>query len=223
MPIRYYVHGDAHESSPEKYYCAFCDLFESREHFSGASHTGDHQDRYGHSLKGWNELNKKRPEKYQRPATAENLFALLPKKPKPKTGRFYRWLKRQEGRDDPIGDLAGDVEADGAYPRASDSIKALRSHLVQKRACSEALQALAEAWDEFKSNDRNRSGISIKVRFEVFRSDDYRCRICGASAQDGVRLEVDHKVPVSKGGSDELQNLWTLCFKCNRGKGASDL
>ncbi|MGH8497374.1 MAG: YozE family protein [Methylococcales bacterium] len=153
------------------------------------------------------------------------MFALLPKKPKPRTGRFSLWLKQQTGRDDPIGDLAGDMEADGTYPQASDSIKVLRTHLVQKHACPEALQALAEAWDEFKSNNRNRSGISIKVRFEVFRSDGYRCRICSASAsvQDGIRLEVDHEVPVSKGGSDELENLWTLCFKCNRGKGASDL
>ncbi|MFQ5431805.1 MAG: HNH endonuclease [Nitrospinota bacterium] len=40
---------------------------------------------------------------------------------------------------------------------------------------------------------------------------------CGSSGQC-IKLEVDHKVPISKGGSDSLDNLQTLCFKCNRGK-----
>jgi len=223
MPIRYYLHGDAHESLYGQYYCAFCDGFVDREHFSDTSHKGDHQDRYVLSLKNWNKFKKNYPRKYQRHTTAENLFALLPKKPRPNTGRFYSWLKRQQDRDDPIGDLASDVGRDGTYPQAIDSFKVLRAYLMKKHAEPEALQALEDAWEEFKTNKQDRSGLSIKVRFEVFRSDNYRCRICGASAQEGIRLEVDHKIPVSKGGTDELHNLWTLCFKCNRGKGAGDL
>jgi 5-methylcytosine-specific restriction endonuclease McrA len=34
----------------------------------------------------------------------------------------------------------------------------------------------------------------------------------------GIRLELDHKLPKSKGGNDDLDNLQTLCFECNRGK-----
>lgn len=60
-------------------------------------------------------------------------------------------------------------------------------------------------------------------RFRVFQRDGYRCQICGRSAQDGATLEVDHKVPRSKGGSNDIDNLWTLCFECNRGKHAHDL
>ena len=42
--------------------------------------------------------------------------------------------------------------------------------------------------------------------------------LCGASANDGVKLEVDHIVPVSKGGKSTMDNLQTLCERCNRGK-----
>jgi 5-methylcytosine-specific restriction endonuclease McrA len=49
----------------------------------------------------------------------------------------------------------------------------------------------------------------------VLQRDKYRCVLCGAS---GVSLEVDHKIPVARGGSDDLDNLQTLCFPCNRGK-----
>ena len=36
-----------------------------------------------------------------------------------------------------------------------------------------------------------------------------------------VALEIDHIIPLSRGGTDELQNLQTLCYNCNREK--SDL
>ncbi|HJB68761.1 MAG TPA: HNH endonuclease [Candidatus Fournierella excrementigallinarum] len=32
-------------------------------------------------------------------------------------------------------------------------------------------------------------------------------------------LEIDHIIPVSKGGRTEEDNLQTLCWKCNRSKG----
>jgi len=61
-------------------------------------------------------------------------------------------------------------------------------------------------------------GISKKTRFLVFDRDKYQCRYCGKSTDDGVILEVDHVVPRSKGGTDEIENLVTACFDCNRGK-----
>lgn len=60
--------------------------------------------------------------------------------------------------------------------------------------------------------------MSDNLRFEVLRRDHYRCCLCGATKQDGVKLEVDHILPVAKGGRTELNNLQTLCERCNRGK-----
>lgn len=68
-----------------------------------------------------------------------------------------------------------------------------------------------------------RSQVTPKVRMQVLSRDDYTCQICGRSRKDGVKLEVDHKIPVAKGGTSELSNLWTLCFDCNRGKSDSVL
>lgn len=65
-----------------------------------------------------------------------------------------------------------------------------------------------------------RRAISRKLRLLILERDGYRCCLCGRTAKE-AKLEVDHKIPVAKGGTDSLNNLWTLCIDCNRGK--SDL
>jgi len=64
-----------------------------------------------------------------------------------------------------------------------------------------------------------------RIRFAILKRDNYRCRLCGISAKDGehIRLEIDHITPKYLGGSNDLSNLWTLCFACNRGKGVEEL
>ena len=66
------------------------------------------------------------------------------------------------------------------------------------------------------------STVSESVRYEVLRRDRGHCVLCGASGRDGVRLEVDHIVPRSRGGSNQLENLQSLCGPCNRGKSNRD-
>lgn len=69
----------------------------------------------------------------------------------------------------------------------------------------------------------SRTPIPWKLRFRIMRRDNKRCQMCGMTAADGVRLEVDHKVPVAKGGKTVEDNLWVLCQPCNGGKSDSDL
>lgn len=56
-----------------------------------------------------------------------------------------------------------------------------------------------------------------RKRAIVFERDEHTCRHCGASEH----LTVDHVYPKSLGGSDELDNLQTLCRSCNSRKGVS--
>lgn len=41
----------------------------------------------------------------------------------------------------------------------------------------------------------------------------------GRGREDGVKLHVDHVIPVSRGGKSVMDNLQTLCEDCNCGKG----
>lgn len=62
-----------------------------------------------------------------------------------------------------------------------------------------------------------RTRLSVRTRFEVFKRDDFTCRYCGRKTPRVV-LEIDHVIPVSKGGTDDQENLVTSCWECNRGK-----
>lgn len=62
--------------------------------------------------------------------------------------------------------------------------------------------------------------VPSRTRYLVFRRDQFRCVMCGATAAEGAKLEADHILPKSKGGTGALANLQTLCDRCNRGKGS---
>lgn len=62
--------------------------------------------------------------------------------------------------------------------------------------------------------------INLRLRFLVMKRDNFKCCICGASpAKDPtVELHIDHIIPWAKGGETVMENLQTLCSKCNLGK-----
>lgn len=61
---------------------------------------------------------------------------------------------------------------------------------------------------------------TLKLRFQVLHRDNFTCQYCGQTPQHGIKLEVDHILPTSKGGETILDNLITSCYSCNRGKQA---
>lgn len=65
-----------------------------------------------------------------------------------------------------------------------------------------------------------RNLMTKKLREFIKKRDDYTCCNCGnsISKEPNLLLEIDHIIPVSKGGCTVEDNLQTLCWKCNRSK-----
>ena len=61
---------------------------------------------------------------------------------------------------------------------------------------------------------RKRESFTARKSLAVFKRDDYKCVFCGTPDD----LTVDHVYPWSKGGSDGMENLQTLCASCNSKK-----
>ena len=52
------------------------------------------------------------------------------------------------------------------------------------------------------------------IREFIFKRDNYKCLKCG----NVKNLQLDHIIPISKGGENKLMNLQTLCNSCNSKK-----
>lgn len=68
--------------------------------------------------------------------------------------------------------------------------------------------------------------ISDKLRRHILERNGYTCQVCGAGAGEEslcepgkkCRLEIDHAVPISQGGTDEEHNLRAVCVWYNKDK-----
>jgi 5-methylcytosine-specific restriction endonuclease McrA len=70
-------------------------------------------------------------------------------------------------------------------------------------------------------------GYDDELLSEIYDKTNGYCRYCGKKLAWrnygilGARAtwEVDHGIPLSRGGSDYFRNLWSACIECNREKG----
>lgn len=110
--------------------------------------------------------------------------------------------------------------SNGAYLRKfgkwSEALKAFVNYINQYEICNEDIYDL-------KTSQITKRDINLRLRFIVLQRDNFKCCTCGASPakEPGVILHVDHIIPWSKGGETVIDNLQTLCSKCNWGKGNS--
>jgi HNH endonuclease len=69
------------------------------------------------------------------------------------------------------------------------------------------------------SSPQNREYLSQGQKTKLFQSHDSLCATCGLKISPGVRgLQADHKIPLSRGGSNDLSNWQPMCNNCNVGK-----
>lgn len=89
-----------------------------------------------------------------------------------------------------------------------------------KQLCEEKISGFIEKrkidiWDHRRNTRRPVPG---SVRYQVLVNAHHRCELCGVDASLRA-LEVDHIIPKSLGGPDEIDNYQALCYKCNTNKG----
>lgn len=56
--------------------------------------------------------------------------------------------------------------------------------------------------------------IPPEVKKYVFERNQYQCQSCGKTNLQ-IELQIDHIIPLARGGSNDISNLQTLCSKCN--------
>lgn len=94
---------------------------------------------------------------------------------------------------------------------------------------SETVEAVSEYISkriEYRESAAGQRALMTKAYREKIKArDNYTCQMCSASVEEQslLLLEVDHIIPISKGGKSVDDNLQTLCWKCNRSKGAKIL
>jgi 5-methylcytosine-specific restriction endonuclease McrA len=64
------------------------------------------------------------------------------------------------------------------------------------------------------SRRSNREPMDPAIVKEVFKRDNYICQYCGSKNN----LSIDHKIPLARGGSHDIDNLCIACKPCNSSK-----
>lgn len=127
------------------------------------------------------------------------------------------------GPDVPLGDkgqwtfvLKKEDDADRVLRCLADNIAHLSGRRVRPHNGS-SVQTGVTVPAPAAPGERNRRTLPRSTRFAVLVRDAYTCQYCGRRAPE-VELHVDHRKPVSQGGSDTLDNLVAACVDCNLGK-----
>lgn len=92
--------------------------------------------------------------------------------------------------------------------------------VLDTRTIDALVETLSEKIRWRKSALGQRALMTAKLRGQIKERDDHTCQQCSVSilAEPHLLLEVDHIVPVSRGGLSTEENLQTLCWRCNRTK-----
>lgn len=183
------------------------------------------------------------PNKKQYPEQIQKLQLLLEELETLKEAKHiienYKTEYQQYLRDVP--DYVMQEDADGFYTRlgfanisedvltieykfsyTSDGGFAKRSFTVPmtEETIAELINVLESKLTASAFSKEQRTLMTPKLREFIKHRDNYTCCQCGNStyAEPNLLLEIDHIIPVSKGGLTEKNNLQTLCWKCNRSK-----
>ena len=131
------------------------------------------------------------------------------------------WMKlgKQPSRRD-LNKIGSEISYK-AYERKFGKWSTALKMFVEHYNSTIAVQASGSNIEEKVNSSHTTSrDINLRMRYHVMKRDNFKCCKCGASpaTDHSVELHIDHIIPWSKGGETILDNLQTLCSKCNLGK-----
>lgn len=124
---------------------------------------------------------------------------------------YDTWIRAAQGLGDRVGHMLSKLDSFYAW---SD-----KSNVAQE----ETGEAGTDADVDLSTFSVEETSVLPAQRYQVFQRDQWKCVSCGKDPiMHDITLHVDHIVPRSKGGPDQLDNYQTLCDTCNLGKGNRD-
>lgn len=170
------------------------------------------------------ERNRELLEKYEK--EAEALRSYIPQEKCRADGKSYEKCKETERvlfdkeKKAPATDIKVDVNL--RYVSPAGKVDVSKSGVFDYVALVRIVDSVSTYRVDRKTYEHlvaaERGILTDSMRYDVLKRDGFRCVLCGMSAKDGAMLHVDHIIPVSKGGKTTMDNLRTLCEKCNLGK-----
>jgi hypothetical protein len=191
---------------PKEIECSSCGRLEKVD--AAAMARAELVERAGFSLDEWEKLIRSREANSIRPALLQRLLRLS-----------FEEASSRLGRATQLGLLV----------RLSElryNLTPLRCSVCQRQYGREedaVSVATVEPSSAITSEHYERERIPAQMRFRVLTRDNFRCRYCGRTRDDGAILHLDHVIPVSNGGETSEANLLTACDRCNLGKSASSV
>jgi 5-methylcytosine-specific restriction endonuclease McrA len=118
-----------------------------------------------------------------------------------------------------MSEIKSKLSYGGDHTHVDRRLRALRKyyHIPCKRTGKRYVYVLKGP----KTGQTDSGAVGGKLRAHVLSLARGRCQMCGKTvAEDGIKLQADHKVPQAWGGLTVVENLWAICLECNNGKQA---
>lgn len=146
---------------------------------------------------------------------------------------MLEWLSEQENLEWEYSEVEAEMFAAELGVSAAETIQIV-AYCIKLGLLKEGndgilySEGLKEQLSLLKTPKENRAPRLHSMNFQlwksmrsfVFERDNYTCSYCG---KRGIKLEVDHIKPLSRGGTNDYSNLTAACVRCNRQKANKSL
>lgn len=124
--------------------------------------------------------------------------------------------ENEEKIDERIKYYAGIISKEKERIEIEREKEIIKAEIIERNRKKEIRRKAMEELIEENLIDvpKSRNPIPQEVKDVVWNRDSGRCVLCGSNE----KLEFDHIIPFSKGGSDTARNIQLLCENCNRTK-----